>query len=121
VRTTSTIIVPFLLPAIYLFLTMFISFSIGTSWGTYAVVFPIAMPLAYSINPDPFYNLLCFAAVTGGSVYGDNCSPISDTTILSSLATGTDLMDHVLTQFPLATTAALISGLMYIIVALLVV
>ncbi|HDL19424.1 MAG TPA: sodium:proton antiporter [Bacteroidetes bacterium] len=118
VRTTSGLIVPFLLPAIFLFITMFISFSIGTSWGTYAVVFPIAMPLAYSVNPDPFFNLLCFAAVTGGSVYGDNCSPISDTTILSSLATGTDLMDHVLTQLPLASLAAGLAAILYTVIAL---
>ncbi len=119
VRTTSELIVPFLLPAIFLFITMLISFSIGTSWGTYAVVFPIAMPLAYSVNPDPFFNLLCFAAVTGGSVYGDNCSPISDTTILSSLATGTDLMDHVLTQLPLATLAAVLAAVAYTAIALI--
>jgi len=117
IRTTSAWIVPFLLPAIFLFVTMLISFSIGTSWGTYAVVFPIAMPLAYSVNPDPFFNLLCFAAVTGGSVYGDNCSPISDTTILSSLATGTDLMDHVLTQLPLATVAAMLGAVVYTVIA----
>jgi len=120
IRTTSEFIVPFLLPAIFLFTTMLISFSIGTSWGTYAVVFPIAMPLAYSVNPDPFFNLLCFAAVTGGSVYGDNCSPISDTTILSSLATGTDLMDHVFTQLPLATLAAFIAAVMYTALAMIV-
>ncbi len=118
IRTTSALIVPFLLPAIFLFITMGISFSIGTSWGTYAVVFPIAMPLAYSVNPDPFFTLLCFAAVTGGSVYGDNCSPISDTTILSSLATGTDLMDHVLTQLPLASLAAGLAAVLYTIIAL---
>lgn len=119
IRTTSHMIIPFLLPAIFLFITMFISFSIGTSFGTYAVVFPIAMPLAYSVNPDPFFILLCFSAVTGGAVYGDNCSPISDTTILSSIATGTDLMDHVLTQLPLATLAALIAGILYSLTALM--
>ena len=120
IRSTSALIVPFLLPAIFLFITMGISFSIGTSWGTYAVVFPIAMPLAYSVNPDPFFTLLCFSAVTGGSVYGDNCSPISDTTILSSLATGTDLMDHVLTQLPLATLAAGLGAVLYTIIAIFV-
>ena len=119
IRTSGKLIIPFLLPAIFLFVTMFISFSIGTSWGTYAVVFPIAMPLAYSVSPDPFFNLLCFAAVTGGSVYGDNCSPISDTTILSSLATGTDLMDHVFTQLPLATLAASLAAVLYSVIALL--
>jgi len=121
IRTTSNLIVPFLLPVIFLFITMFISFSTGTSWGTYAVVFPIAMPLAYSVNPDPFFNLLCFAAVVGGSVYGDNCSPISDTTILSSLSTGTDLMDHVLTQLPLATVAAGLAAVAYLIAGLMAV
>ncbi len=119
IRTSGKLIIPFLLPAIFLFVTMFISFSIGTSWGTYAVVFPIAMPLAYSVNPDPFFNLLCFSAVTGGSVYGDNCSPISDTTILSSLATGTDLMDHVFTQLPLASLAAGLGAVLYTVIALL--
>jgi Na+/H+ antiporter NhaC len=118
IRTTSSLIDPVLLPAILLFTTMGIAFSTGTSWGTYAVVFPIAMPLAYAVNPDPFYNLLCFAAVTGGSVYGDQCSPISDTTILSSLATGTDLMDHVTTQLPLATAAAGLAAVAYTLLAI---
>ncbi len=120
IRTTSGLIIPFLLPAIFQFITMFISFSVGTSLGTYAVVFPIAMPLAYAINPDPMFTMLCFAAVTGGSVYGDNCSPISDTTILSAVATGTDLMDHVLTQLPLATLAAILSAILYTIITLFV-
>ena len=119
IRTTSELVIPFLLPAFFLFIAMAISFSIGTSWGTYAVVFPIAMPLAYSVNPDPFFTLLCFAAVTGGAVYGDNCSPISDTTILSSLTTGTDLMDHVMTQLPLATVAAGLAAILYTIIALI--
>lgn len=119
VRSFSELLIPFLLPALLLFITMAISFSIGTSWGTYAVVFPIAMPLAYSVNPDPFFTLLCFAAVTGGSVYGDNCSPISDTTILSSLATGTDLMDHVMTQLPLASVAAGLAAILYTVIALI--
>lgn len=117
ISTTSSIIVPVLLPAIFLAITMFIAFSTGTSWGTYAVVFPIAMPLAYAINPDPFYILLCFSAITGGATGGDQCSPISDTTILSSLATGSDLMDHVLTQLPLAGVSAVIGATLYTLVA----
>ena len=116
IRSTSALILPPLLPMIFLFVCMAISFSTGTSWGTYAVVFPIAMPLAYSVNSDPFFNLLCFSAVIGGAVYGDNCSPISDTTILSSLTTGTDLMDHTLTQLPLGTLAALLSAMLYTII-----
>lgn len=106
VEATSGIVQPALLPAILMGICMAVSFSIGSSWGTYAVVFPIAMPLAYAVNPDPFYISLCFGAVLGGAVFGDQCSPISDTTILSSLACGGDLMDHVTTQLPLALAAA---------------
>lgn len=94
------------LPAILTALCMLIAFSCGTSWGTYAVVFPIAMPLAWAVYPDPSYLAVCFGAVLGGSVFGDQCSPISDTTILSSMFTGCDLMDHVTTQLPLAMLAA---------------
>ena len=105
------------LPAALLLLCMVIAFSAGTSWGTYAVVFPVALPLAWAVHPDPTYLALCFGAVTGGAVFGDQCSPISDTTILSSLATGCDLMDHVRTQLPLALTAAGIAAALYVAVA----
>ncbi|MBI4410213.1 MAG: sodium:proton antiporter [Gemmatimonadetes bacterium] len=121
VDTTAGAIHPVLLPALLLAITMGISFSTGTSFGTYAVVFPIAMPLAYAVHPDPFYQLLCFGAVTGGSVFGDQCSPISDTTILSSLATGADVMDHVYTQLPLAAAAAGLAGGLYLLLAALAV
>ncbi|MBT5856328.1 sodium:proton antiporter [bacterium] len=92
------------LPAILMCLTVIIAFSTGTSWGTYAVAFPLAMPLAWAVaqanglaHPE-FYMMVCFATVLNGSVMGDQCSPISDTTILSSMCTGCDLMDHVKTQ-----------------------
>ena len=99
------------LPAILMLLCMAIAFSTGTSWGTYAVVFPVAMPLAYALHPDPFFLKVCFGAVLGGAVYGDQCSPISDTTILSSMFTGCDLMHHVKTQLPLASVAAALAAL----------
>ena len=121
VETTSDLIIPALLPGLFLFISMGIAFSIGSSWGTYAVTFPIAMPLAYAVSPDPFYMTLCFAATLGGAVFGDQCSPISDTTILSSLATGADLMDHVTTQLPLALTAAGLAAVLYTVLAVLVV
>jgi Na+/H+ antiporter NhaC len=111
VETTSGLVVPALLPAILMAICMVVAFSIGSSWGTYAVVFPIAMPLAFAVNPDPFYVSLCFGAVLGGAVFGDQCSPISDTTILASLACGGDIMDHVTTQIPLALTAAGLAAL----------
>jgi Na+/H+ antiporter NhaC len=84
------------------------------------VVFPVAMPLAWAVLPDPFFITLCFAAVTGGAVFGDQCSPISDTTILSSLATGCDMMDHVYTQFGLAFMAAAIGAVLYSIIVMVV-
>jgi len=96
----------YVLPGLLTALCMIIAFATGTSWGTYAVVFPLAIPLAWSIVPDPLYIQICFGAVLGGAVFGDQCSPISDTTILSSMFTGCDLMDHVRTQLPLAGVAA---------------
>ncbi|MEQ9459929.1 MAG: Na+/H+ antiporter NhaC family protein [Phycisphaeraceae bacterium] len=99
------------LPVCLLFLTMVISFSTGTSWGTYAVAFPLGMPLAWAIaqnqdlsNPK-LYMMVCFATILNGSLYGDQCSPISDTTVLSSMVSGADLMDHVRTQIIPASVA----------------
>jgi Na+/H+ antiporter NhaC len=75
------------------------------------------MPLAWAVaNANGlahpvFYMTICFAAVMDGSVYGDQCSPISDTTVLSSMCTGCDLMDHVKTQIPQATMAAVLAAL----------
>ena len=119
IEVTSAFLTPAIVPALFLLICMVIAFSTGTSWGTYAVFFPVAMPLAYSVSQDPFFLLLCFGAVTGGSVFGDQCSPISDTTILSSLATGSDLMDHVYTQIPLALTAAGLGAVLYTLLAVI--
>jgi len=110
--------VPFILPAVLMITCMIVSFSVGSSWGTYAVVFPIALPLAYAISADPLYVTLAFGAIMGGSVFGDQCSPISDTTVLASLACGSDLMDHVVTQLPIAMAAAGIAMLIYTAIAL---
>lgn len=118
VAMIGDLIWPAFLPGILMVLCMLIAFSTGTSWGTYAVVFPIAIPLAWAVVPDVFFLQLCFAAVVGGSVFGDQCSPISDTTILSSLATGCDLMDHVTTQFPLAITAGILAIISYAILVI---
>ncbi len=98
-------------PALLTALCMGIAFATGTSFGTYAVVFPIAMPLAWAMHADATYLQICFGAVLGGAVFGDQCSPISDTTILSSMFTGCDLMDHVRTQLPLAFAAAVVGGI----------
>lgn len=113
-----------LLPVTLQLITMVIAFSTGTSWGTYAIAFPLAMPLAWAIsqnealaNPEVFM-MICFATVLNGSVYGDQCSPISDTTILSSMTTGCDLMDHVKSQIVPATFAATIAAILWTLSAL---
>ena len=113
----------FLLPVLLQLLAIVIAFSTGTSWGTYAVAFPLAMPLAWAVagaqglsHPELFMTL-CFAAVMDGSVYGDQCSPISDTTVLSSVCTGCDLMDHVRTQIPQASVAAALAAVCWTVIA----
>ena len=102
--------IPFwILPGFLALLTMLIAFATGTSWGTFAVALPLALPLAVHsgahLSNLPFFMLLCFAAILNGAIYGDQCSPISDTTVLSAMTTGCDLMDHVKTQIPLASVA----------------
>jgi Na+/H+ antiporter NhaC len=100
-------------------MTMLIAFSTGTSWGTYAIAFPLGLPLAWTIAQtqgvaDPeLFMMICFATILNGSVYGDQCSPISDTTILSSMTTGCDLMDHVKSQIVPATYAAILAALLW--------
>ena len=111
------LIVPYILPPVMLFICMFISFSIGSSWGTYAVVLPIAIPLAFAISTNPLYITLIFSSIIGGAVFGDQCSPISDTTILSAMVSGADLMDHVNTQLPLALVAASLAAVLYFVIS----
>lgn len=112
------------LPVMLQLLTIVIAFSTGTSWGTYAVAFPLAMPLAWAVAQanelahPMFFMTICFAAVMDGSVYGDQCSPISDTTVLSSMCCGCDLMDHVRTQIPQASVAALMAAVCWTAVTL---
>ncbi|MCP1727344.1 Na+/H+ antiporter NhaC [Natronospira proteinivora] len=87
-----------------------ISFTTGTSWGTYGILIPIALPLAAAMDVPP---ALVLAAVMGGGVFGDHCSPISDTTIISSLGAGCDHLEHVRTQLPYALVAGLAAVLAY--------
>ena len=109
----------FVLPICLQLITMITAFSTGTSWGTYAIAFPLAMPLAWAVaqsqgvaNPELFM-MICFATVLNGSVYGDQCSPISDTTVISAMTTGCDLVDHVKTQIVPASLAALLAAILW--------
>ncbi len=108
---------PALIPALLFLIAGFTSFTTGTSWGTYGILVPIAVPLALGAGiPLP----LAMAAVMGGGVFGDHCSPISDTTIIASLAAGCDHFDHVRTQLPYALLAGLGATLAYGVAGLLV-
>lgn len=87
------------------------SFSTGTSWGTFALLIPIGVPLIQQLGLPPS---LVLSAILGGGVFGDHCSPISDTTAVSAIASGCDLLEHVRTQLPYALTAGGISFVLYI-------
>lgn len=80
-----------------------ISFTTGTSWGTFGILIPVAIPIALGSDLSPS---LLLAAVLGGGVFGDHCSPISDSTVLASLAAGCEHLEHVKTQLPYALLAA---------------
>ncbi|GAB4112134.1 MAG: Na+/H+ antiporter NhaC family protein [Candidatus Caldatribacteriota bacterium] len=111
VNAAKGIISPVLLPMVLFVICNIISFSTGTSWGTMAIAMPIAVPLALALGvPLP----LGVSAVLTGSVMGDHCSPLSDTTIMSSMFSGSDHMDHVKTQIPYSLTAAGVAVLAYI-------
>ncbi|CUS88630.1 Na+/H+ antiporter NhaC [Candidatus Kryptobacter tengchongensis] len=99
----SKFINPKLLPSIVFLTSCFISFSTGTSWGTFAIMIPISVPAGIALGSNLS---LIIASVLSGGVFGDHCSPISDTTIVSSMASACDHLDHVKTQLPYAITAA---------------
>ena len=116
----------YILPGSLFILTAVISFSTGSSWGTYGIAYPLAMPLAWAISQSQgiayqeLYMSICFVGVLNGGVFGDQCSPISDTTILSATTTGCDLMDHVKTQIVPAFGIAIISILLWTVSAIAV-
>ncbi|MDM8128037.1 Na+/H+ antiporter NhaC family protein [Paraclostridium benzoelyticum] len=101
----------FLLPSVIFILGSIISFSTGTAYGTMGILMPLAIPLAHSINPDISFIVISTSAVLTGAIFGDHCSPISDTTILSSMGAGCNHIDHVKTQMPYALFVASITVL----------
>jgi Na+/H+ antiporter NhaC len=108
---TTLVILTFLITAI-------ISFSTGTSWGAYAMTIPVVLPLAYDLTGGEITPLIyqTIAAIAGGGIFGDNASPVSDTTVLSSVGAGCDHIDHVITQLPYALLIGLISVFFYMLV-----
>jgi Na+/H+ antiporter NhaC len=94
------------------------SFSTGTSWGTFAILIPIGVPLIQTLGLPPS---LVIAAILGGGVFGDHCSPISDTTAVSSIASGCDLLTHVRTQMPYALLGGGLALVGYFIASLIMI
>lgn len=110
-----------IIPAMTFVLSAVIAFSTGSSWSTMALMYPLVIPLSFAIaSADPGYDAMeimynTIASVLAGAVLGDHCSPISDTTILSSLATSCDHISHVKTQMPYALTVGSVALLIGII------
>ena len=99
----------FLLPSLIFILASIISFATGTAYGTMGILMPLAIPLAYSMNPEMSYVVVSTSAVLTGAIFGDHCSPISDTTILSSMGAGCNHIAHVSTQMWYALFVAVIT------------
>ena len=97
----SPLISPTILPLLIFLLAATVAFSIGTSWATMAILVPTVVPLAHNLGGLPL-TVLAAAAVLDGAIFGDHCSPISDTTVMSSIASSCDHLDHVRTQIPYA-------------------
>jgi len=105
----------FLAPLVFL-VSAFIAFSVGSSWGTFAIMIPIAVPIAMTLGiPVP----LMLGAAISGAIFGDHASPISDTTVLASMASASDHIDHVRTQLPYALLAAAIATVGFLIIGLI--
>ena len=102
-----------LLPLLFI-ISGFIAFAIGSSWGTFAIMIPLAMQIAVPLDLN---SSLFLAAVLSGSVFGDHASPISDTTVVASMASATDHIDHVRTQLPYALISGSIAAFGFLLIS----
>ena len=98
---------PVLVPAFIFLFGAFVSFATGSSWGTFTIMMPLAIPMAHAFS-IPY--AVATGAVLSGGLFGDHCSPISDTTILSSTGAECDLVEHVKTQLPYAVVNGIIAS-----------
>ena len=101
-----------LLPALIFLVAALTAFSTGTSWGTFSIMMPIALGLAATFD---LHIPLMIGAVISGGIFGDHVSPISDTTIISSMASGCDHIEHVRTQMPYALIGAFLATVLYLV------
>ncbi len=109
VSVLEPLIVPAVLPVAVFLAAAAVAFATGTSWGTMGILMPALIPLAWMISGDMGLTLLCMGAILDGAIFGDHCSPISDTTVMSSLATHCDHLAHVRTQAPYAVVVMAIA------------
>ena len=105
----------YLLAGIIFLLSSLIAFSTGTSWGTFSIMVPVAVPMAVGMDANI---ALCIGAVISGGVFGDHCSPISDTTIISSIAADCEVIEHVKTQLPYALISGTVAFILFIVFSL---
>ena len=123
VSVAGDLLSPGWIPLLTFFVGAVVSFCTGTSYGTMGILMPIVLPLVATVTAnsglDPMTHMIpTIGAVFAGAVWGDHCSPISDTTIMSSMFSGSDHMDHVTTQAPYALLAAVGAGVGYVGIAL---
>ncbi|HHH11251.1 MAG TPA: hypothetical protein ENK23_04165 [Sorangium sp.] len=116
VATLSDSIAPWMLPTVVFLVGAGISFAVGSSYTTMGIMMPMVVPLAFTMlandaAADPALPLMASGSVLAGACFGDHCSPISDTTILSSIGSGCELLAHVRTQLPYALAVGVISVL----------
>lgn len=112
IHITSGFLAPSMLPLVMFIIGAIMSFATGTSWGTMGVLMPLGLPVAINMGASlP----LVSAAIVGGGLFGDHCSPISDTTVLASIGASCDHVDHFETQLPYAVTVAVICGIMFLV------
>ena len=116
IEITKSWMTPFLIPVAAFVTAGAISFFTGTSWGSYAIVIPFIMPIAFNMSDGTVNSLVLITvgAIVGGGLFGDHCSPVSDTSCLSSFGAGADHMDHVSTQLPYAIVGAVLAIGLYI-------
>ncbi|MEN3001961.1 MAG: Na+/H+ antiporter NhaC family protein, partial [Armatimonadota bacterium] len=115
VQSLTGVLSPQWLPALTTLVAAGISFATGSSWATMSILMPLVIPLAWSLTQgmgaeeQTFFLIASLSSVLAGATFGDHCSPISDTTVLSSIFAGSDHIDHVCTQLPYALTAGIVA------------
>jgi Na+/H+ antiporter NhaC len=117
ISLTSSFLSPKLIPFLFLIVSSLIAFATGSAWGTLAICTPLVVPMALNATGgviSPFV-LLCIGSILSGAIFGDHCSPVSDSTVCSSAGAACDHIDHVKTQMPYAIVVNAISAIGFLI------